>query len=188
MGKRRVRELYDSCAVLGLNKTGSVFISSNKELLDGPMQSWSPQVVSKVLEEHINNHHVDYIVTFDIYGVSGHPNHCDTARGVIYLQSQTSFLSSQEIKVFYLESTNIFRKYIGVLDIVYTYYDKAFNNTGDGSCNVEYVVVSSCWNILITIKALTRHRSQLVWYRILFILFSRYTYVNSFSSIHHKKY
>ena len=70
-----------------------------------------------------------------------------------------------DIEVFTLTTVNIFRKYIGFADINLCMPDEwqAFR-----------------FNFIEAYMTLAEHETQLVWFRKLFIIFSRYTYVNSF--------
>lgn len=186
-GKIRTEELYECCKALGLHS--SVFITDHIGLRDGPNEHWSPQVISSMIERHINKmQRVDFIVTFDILGVSGHCNHRDTAFGVeFFMQSFNTRKPSQDscalqaklenTKALYLETTNILRKYSGVLDIFYSYCMMSWLNPIE-----QIVIITSPLLIITTIRALIKHWSQLVWYRLLFVIFARYTYVNTFST------
>ena len=108
------------------------------------------------------------MITFDEYGVSGHPNHTATYRGVQLALNALSRRKKKPIGL-KLQTTSIFRKFLGFFDVPFSLF----------SC--ENVVVN--FNLFRVLKGMTAHRSQNVWYRILFVLFSRYTYVNTFVSI-----
>lgn len=103
------------------------------------------------------------IITFDEDGVSGHPNHISTYKGV--LLASVSFQGSREFLK--LDSTGFCRKYAGALDMFFSLWIGL------------YVVVN--FNIIKSYSSMRIHYSQFVWYRRLFILFSRYSYVNTFS-------
>lgn len=107
------------------------------------------------------------IITFDEKGVSGHPNHISTYKGV-----QLSLISFSKKKIsmtgLKLQTTNVFRKFFGVLDLPLSLLS-------------DNVVIN--FNLLKVLKGMQAHKSQNVWYRILFVLFSRYTYMNTFVKI-----
>lgn len=67
-----------------------------------------------------------------------------------------------------LESTNTIRKFSGIFDIFCS------------SVFFERLVLSL--NVLTVLVALFMHTSQLVWYRLLLAIFSRYTYINTFKN------
>ena len=125
------------------------------------------------------------VFTFDDYGVSGHPNHSATHLGVQQAlreqqekcRAATTANAGEEkiVRGWALESTNLVRKYIGILDTVLSLWlSRQREDTQE-----ERQVVFVCrpwWNY----KAMALHRSQFVWYRRLFVVFSRYTFVNTF--------
>ena len=135
------------------------------------------------------------MVTFDEGGVSGHPNHVALARAASSLvrpEGEEAPLPPA-VKVWTLETTNIIRKYIGPLDILISVvvwlclwlcgplrqgmramdYGSSSSSSTTGFC--------LCLNNSpgLTYQAMLAHASQFVWYRRLFIVFSRYTYVNT---------
>ena len=65
-----------------------------------------------------------------------------------------------------LETVNICRKFIGIFDIFLSLFF------------LTNVYVSM--DLLLAFRAMQAHKSQFVWYRLLFICFSRYSYVNTF--------
>lgn len=100
------------------------------------------------------------VVTFDERGVSGHTNHRACYRGV---------LEVRDVRRLVLESTNLVRKYMSILDFFVS------------AVRSEQVLVN--WNIWVVWKAMALHRSQFVWYRKLFVVFSRYGYINTLREI-----
>ena len=70
----------------------------------------------------------------------------------------------RDLEVMTLTSVSILRKYLGIID-------------------VNFIMDEwQAWrfNVLEAYNTLAEHNSQLVWFRKLFVVFSRYTYVNSF--------
>lgn len=64
------------------------------------------------------------------------------------------------------------RKYISIFDLPLTYLFK--NKT-----NLNHLIFVSSFNSFIQArKAMASHQSQLVWFRHLYILFSRYMIIN----------
>jgi N-acetylglucosaminylphosphatidylinositol deacetylase len=109
------------------------------------------------------------VVTFDDRGVSGHPNHIATGKGTIHAVTAYSKTADIVIYCVKLDTTNCLRKFSGPLDIILSL------------CLSDMVVVSR--NPMCAYRAMKAHRSQMVWFRYLFIIFSRYTYVNTFSVV-----
>ena len=57
-----------------------------------------------------------------------------------------------------------------------------------GAFDIPLSIISSenaiiNFNVALVLKGMAAHKSQNVWYRVLFVLFCRYTYVNTFRSI-----
>ena len=69
-----------------------------------------------------------------------------------------------------LESTSILRKYIGVLDIF-------LSAAAAVSRPEKHLCVWA--EPVLNYRAMNAHYSQFVWYRKLFVVFSRYTYMNT---------
>ncbi|KAJ3125114.1 hypothetical protein HK098_000606, partial [Nowakowskiella sp. JEL0407] len=81
---------------------------------------WNLQIVSECISSHIKSlGGVDFIITFDHYGISGHSNHRATYHGVKRLISDQS---EPLMKAFSLRSVSVFRKFLSVLDFPLTIY------------------------------------------------------------------
>ncbi|EGZ14271.1 hypothetical protein PHYSODRAFT_510798, partial [Phytophthora sojae] len=75
--------------------------------------------------------------------------------------------------------TNILRKYVGLLDAALSYW-LARRKEDEKEEERQFVFVCKPrWNY----NAMALHRSQFVWYRRLFVAFSRYTFINTFRSL-----
>lgn len=127
--------------------------------------------------------------------MSGHPNHVALARAVRSLVRPTGEEAPLPIavKVWTLETTNIIRKYVGPLDILVSVLvclwlwlcesvrqrTRATDYKGDGSSSTNGFRLCLNGSPGLTYRAMLAHASQFVWYRRLFIVFSRYTYVNT---------
>ena len=117
------------------------------------------------------------IVSFDEFGISRHPNHIATHEGlkVFCSQKRQSLLKDKNLNVrcFELETTNLFRKYFGIFDVVLSV------TLALGSNDQLFLLT----NFFKSLQAMQSHRSQLVWFRFLFVLLSRYSYVNTLKEI-----
>lgn len=74
-------------------------------------------------------------------------------------------------KAYALESVSMSRKYLGLLDLPFTYL----------MSSKKYVVPMDKRDIIR--KAMRAHESQYVWFRKLYMYTSRYIFVNSFKEI-----
>lgn len=156
-----------SCKRLGFTEAPTII--DDPELQDGMDTKWSPGLVADTISRHCKQKErvdgrdgrIDIIVTFDDQGVSGHPNHCAIFHGVSELMKQRMI----DVEVWTLTSVHLIRKYIGLADINFVWVD-------EWQC--------TRLNMVEAYLTLAEHASQLVWFRKLFIIFSRYTYLNSF--------
>ncbi|KAG0449011.1 hypothetical protein HPP92_027560 [Vanilla planifolia] len=83
-GNVRIEEIYRASAVLKVPRQ-QIKIIDHPELQDGFDKPWKPHLVAAFAEEEIEKHGIDTVITFDSYGVSGHPNHQDVHRGLCAL-------------------------------------------------------------------------------------------------------
>ncbi|KAK2537414.1 Pigl [Columba guinea] len=131
------------------------------------------------------------VITFDAGGVSGHANHIslytalspESAEMGMVTQSSTCGRSDalaterslhsegklpEGCRVLVLESVNLFRKYISILDVPLSCLlprDALFILTEEETEQAR--------------RAMQCHRSQLLWFRRIYMLFSRYMVINS---------
>jgi len=113
------------------------------------------------------------LITFDRYGVSFHPNHIAVHRGVLSYVRQCRAHGNSGVEAYELESTNVVRKYLGVVDLPVSLV------------LAKWTGALICINInpLLSYRAMQAHHSQFVWYRQLFVLFSRFTTINTLRPI-----
>lgn len=114
----------------------------------------------------------DQVVTFDDHGVSGHPNHISLYHASMALSSS----SSRPLTLLTLKSTGILRKYLGPLECLCY----ALLPPQDEVGNPTLLTVTNL-DLPLAYRMMAAHHSQFVWYRKLFVLFSRYGYINHLS-------
>ena len=160
MGIVRAAELFKSCQILGID-TENVKVVEDPKLQDGFDSIWELDAVAHVVSGIVDQWKIDSIITFDDRGVSGHPNHIATWFGVKHMVEDKVFREKHnDFRVWKLGSTNFFRKYSGILDIFLSSWD--------------FGIMFFSHRIWINYAAMVSHYSQFVWYRRLFIIFSRY--------------
>ena len=133
-------------------------------------KAWAPELIADYIvkfckqKESIEGPEgkIHMIVTFDEHGISYHPNHIATFRGAEVVMNKELV----DVELMTLITVTLVRKYLGFLDILLIWIAEwhAFR-----------------YNFYEAYQTLAEHESQLVWFRKFFIIFSRYTYVNSFS-------
>ncbi len=188
LGDLRRRELEESCNIL-VPGLADVTCLDDPELPDGPMVRWSPDRVAQRVEEYVSQHRIETVYTFDAGGVSGHPNHADTATGVSRLLTNLEHrrrhgggggggdrAAVAALTGFKLVTTTIVQKYAGVLDA-------ALTNPAPAGHSSDPVFFSSAADVAAIWAAMRAHATQLVWFRRLYLVFSRYVYINTFIKI-----
>jgi len=189
--------MLSACQIIGL-ETCNVQVLDDDRIPDGPHVIWEDGVVSGVIEEYLvqsveskasfSGSGCVRIITFDEYGVSGHPNHCDTSRGVcrflydVQLGHVDLKLKKLKFYLYRLRSVPVWRKYCVVVDLLYEglrwFISVCFLFIWGGS-RKDQDNYFFAFHPKLTWMAMAAHHSQFVWYRRLSVLFSRYTYINS---------
>ncbi|NXE87321.1 PIGL acetylase, partial [Menura novaehollandiae] len=169
-GEIRKQELEQSCFVLGI-PASDVTVIDHRDLPDNPAVEWDTQLLATIVLKHIEAKNINLVVTFDAGGVSGHANHISLYTAVRYkcccFEIFILFLFVG-CHVLVLESVNLFRKYISFLDVPISCLlprDALFILTEEETEQAK--------------RAMWCHRSQLLWFRHLYVLCSRYLVVNS---------
>ncbi|KAF8973389.1 hypothetical protein BGZ46_009955 [Entomortierella lignicola] len=191
LGETRKKELFKSCATFGIRES-HVTVLEREELKDGPNELWDPSLVGDQMNLFAKKHNVEMIITFDERGVSGHTNHIACYVGLTYFIQ--TFRNNTPVKACYaLKSVSLIRKYISLMDLPITalkteaffpIISKAINLGGGQTIRtntvrpLELLFVSSPSAIYQAKSAMEKHVSQMVWFRKLYVYFSRYMSVN----------
>jgi len=167
-----VQELLQASKVLGVSNVGiygitSEYLTNIPAFQDGPNESWDASLIAKVVEHYSKLWQADYIVTFDQVGVSGHPNHKDTHKGVLHHASQYSTKSLNRITYLQLRSTPQPVKYMSWIGVLLE--QQRTNNQRRLFFNFDEMKV---W------QAMYAHKSQLLWFRYLYLLLSTHISLN----------
>ncbi|CAI5745892.1 unnamed protein product [Peronospora destructor] len=181
LGSIREKELKACATYIGLSLE-HVQALEDPKLQDGMQNQWDVAHIAVIVAEYVKKNEIDAIFTFDDYGVSGHPNHIATYYGVKQAVSEQqekcntpTAEDGKETKVvrgWALESTTLLRKYVGLLDTALSFW---LSRQREDERQFVFVF-RPMWNY----NAMALHQSQFVWYRRLFVAFSRYTFINTF--------
>ncbi|KAM7068642.1 N-acetylglucosaminyl-phosphatidylinositol de-N-acetylase isoform 2-T2 [Molossus nigricans] len=164
-GEIRKKELLRSCDVLGIPPS-NVMIIDNRDFPDDPRVQWDTEHVASVLLRHIEVNGINLVVTFDAGGVSGHSNHVALYTAVRTLHSEGKL--PEGCTALTLQSVNVLRKYLSLLDLPCSLLQAR---------DVLFVLTSK--EVTQAKRAMSCHRSQLLWFRRLYVFFSRYMRINS---------
>ncbi|XP_075983789.1 phosphatidylinositol glycan anchor biosynthesis class L [Anticarsia gemmatalis] len=169
-GKGRIRrtELWAACHELGVPDE-NICIIMDTRLKDDPKVHWPVPVIAKIIHHRLESLDIDTLVTFDRGGVSSHPNHSAVFYAVAYMFVEK--LIPRRCTVYTLDSVNILRKYMGFLDLP-----------------LSFVLSSKRYFLRWTesrrvVRAMKRHRSQMLWFRYLYVAVSRYMVINTLRRI-----
>ncbi|GFS73130.1 n-acetylglucosaminyl-phosphatidylinositol de-N-acetylase [Nephila pilipes] len=137
---------------------GNLIIIEHSQLPDDPEMEWSRLKV----------------ISFDQSGVSGHLNHIAVNDGLQYLSLKG--LLSQDCEVFLLKTVFLLQKYLGFLLVPLIYL----------CANFQFA--STFHDVKIIWKSMKEHKSQFVWFRKLYIIFSQYVYMNTFIKLQNQRF
>ncbi|KAA0196162.1 hypothetical protein HAZT_HAZT009586 [Hyalella azteca] len=166
LGKKRQQELWASCKELGIPE-GHITLYKCRHIPDDPNKSWPIVTTANIINHHLHALSCDMVITFDSHGVSGHINHRSLYAALVYLLNEKRL--PHYCSAYTLDSVNLVRKYSSVLDIACS-----------AICSSHVITASSAQFFTIR-RAMKLHASQYVWFRKLYLLFSRYVIVNTLS-------
>ncbi|KAB0791039.1 hypothetical protein PPYR_02839 [Photinus pyralis] len=164
MGRTRKRELYDACDILGIEH-GHIIIRNHSNLPDAQGARWPTELLSRMILDQIERYDIDTLVTFDKYGISRHINHCSIYYAIAYLSIEKNL--PKDCKVYVLETINVLRKYSLIFEIPFSYL----------LSRRRFILSYADRNVLVS--AMRKHKSQMVWFRYLYLTFSRYFIINT---------
>ncbi|XP_067144284.1 N-acetylglucosaminyl-phosphatidylinositol de-N-acetylase [Centruroides vittatus] len=172
-GKLRKIELRKSCQILGI-PLSNITVVQHTSMPDDPMCLWREDLVGNIILKFIEKLSIDTVFTFDEKGISGHLNHKSLYNGLNYLLEEG--LIPRGCKIYLLETVNIFRKYSIIFDLIISliWSNRAF--------------ISSLQEVRLAQNAMSCHVSQLLWFRKLYMIFSRYIFINTYKKLTESHY
>jgi N-acetylglucosaminylphosphatidylinositol deacetylase len=192
LGTVRALELYGSCRALNIPKEHCISLDL-PHIQDNPKVWWSEQELIPIINEYINKWSIDLLITFDDKGISGHMNHRAIASAIRLL---TKNKTNTMIKMAYeLKSVSILRKYSSLLDFQLVFisilprllhsllsYIIPFNLIS--SPDMSYMLLISTPNdYMVSRAAFASHQSQYSWDRYIYLIASRYMFINELKYI-----
>jgi len=116
------------------------------------------------------------ILTFDQHGISNHPNHISLPAGIRHLMRDPQ---DQHLRLFTLKTVPMLPKYIGPFSHIVAKLWSSIVQTPK-----HPTFVAGFKDYQTALQAMYQHWSQLVWFRWLYVLFSRYMWVNEWVPVH----
>lgn len=177
LGERRKGELVRSLDILGVDKDNR-WIIEHLQLQDNITQQWDAEIIAEVLRPFVIENHITSVLTFDTKGISLHPNHFSLPLGASYLIKSLSSSSHTSVpRLFSLVTVPVLSKYAGLPSAILVRLGIIFQ-TFEPTVDSLPVFISGIPDYLTTVRAILAHDSQMVWFRYLYITFSRYMWVN----------
>ncbi|KAL7790585.1 LmbE-like protein [Trichoderma afarasin] len=201
LGETRKKELVASGLALGLRDESDVFVVDNpKDFPDSMTTHWDETKIANLLTkafapqlahqraENVSQPtaNIDALITFDGHGVSSHPNHISLyhgARGFAKALTEGKPEWKSPVDVYTLNTVNLLRKYSGGMDLFTTIASSLFTRDKDPEHPETLIYTNNivgpepklgtAWSAMTT-----AHKSQMVWFRYLWLGFSRYMLVN----------
>ena len=167
LGELREKEFDD--VSIELNLPDNVILNI-PELQDNIKQKWEPSIVSQQIEEFLkDNQDVKTILTFDGNGVTKHPNHISCYNGLsYYLKIHNDECKRKGIKVFTLDSFNFVLQYSGLMPFLSAIFKK-----------YSYISIT----FFSSYRLMSLYKTQFNLLRKAHVLFSCYSYFNSYNKI-----
>jgi N-acetylglucosaminylphosphatidylinositol deacetylase len=216
LGHIRRGELQKSAKRLGIRGDSDVLVLDDPRFQDGMGNSWAKNEIASLLtatfapnasasasksmsrkqaksRDEAPTATIDVLLTFDAHGVSNHINHRSLYHGARHFL--TTLMKDKPgyscpVTLYTLRTTNLLRKYIGVLDAPFTMIkgvldglfavssSKTRRNVKD-QMPAKLLFVSSVGEWMTAQSAMVKaHQSQMVWFRWGWIGIGRYMVVN----------
>lgn len=205
LGAIRKLELTKACAQLGIPPE-HVTVIDHDELRDGPNAKWPAARIAALVDSELRRCCAQRVLTFDERGITRHPNHIDVHRGVrqlvrMAMQETISSSGSESTEpavgyrlcAYQLHSVGLLRRYLGLWDTAATLIWAALSAATWSTpmqtpspkltLDTQRPVVCFIWRpwraAWLVHCAMREHASQYVWFRRLYVLLSRYVFVNT---------
>ncbi|GJN82414.1 N-acetylglucosaminyl-phosphatidylinositol de-N-acetylase [Purpureocillium lilacinum] len=202
LGETRRKELVKSGMQLGLRDEDDVFVVDNPtDFPDSMTTTWDADKISNLLcsafapqlarqradDAAKPTANIDVLVTFDAGGVSSHPNHISLYHGArafaaALVRGKAGWAAP--VDVYTLTTVGVARKYSSFLDAFATMVAWALGlrHQKDRAHPAGLVFMNQlvgAGGFSTACGAMTgAHKSQMVWFRWLYIAFSRYMVIN----------
>eukprot|EP00730_Choanoeca_flexa_P013600 TRINITY_DN5500_c0_g1_i1.p1 TRINITY_DN5500_c0_g1~~TRINITY_DN5500_c0_g1_i1.p1 ORF type:complete len:264 (+),score=26.67 TRINITY_DN5500_c0_g1_i1:3-794(+) len=111
LGEQRQKELELAWTSLGF-APATMAVLDKPQLQDGFDNKWQAKEVVDAVCSHGKGLNLTHLMTFDEGGASWHPNHHDTAVGVLQVATEL------DLPLLALTTVSLFRKYTGMLDLL----------------------------------------------------------------------
>ncbi|CAJ0578384.1 unnamed protein product, partial [Mesorhabditis spiculigera] len=165
-GQTRVREIKNAVEYLGINQSDLTVLDYDS-FKDG--HAWDHLELREIILRHVKILRADVVITFDEAGVSGHTNHISIFEALQELYTRSELPTNTQ--VFCLDTVNVLRKYSWAWDAPLSLLRS------------PYRFFATPRTFFAALAAMRQHKSQLLWFRYLYVAFSRYMVINTYRRI-----
>lgn len=187
-GKLRKQELWDSCEILGIIPQNITLFNCTL-LPDSPVAEWKAELLSDIIQSHVEMLDIDLLITFDRDGISQHKNH-----QAIYFATASLYLAGslpEKCRVLVLSTVNIVRKYLSLFDVIVSLVLSSNWWVWNFCISLQFStwifisrrIILNWSDMKLVQSAMQCHKSQMLWFRKLYIRFSRYMIVNTLNEL-----
>ena len=176
----RADELKKSCSALGISPSRVRVVNDPERFRDGLDAEWKLSEVANEIVSAAAEFETPILITFDEYGISEHQNHIDTCLGAqVALMSERKKPENTRVvkSLWAIVTYNFVLKYLASLNAIVEATKMIIKERTEKG--VPKYVFASNPKFASTWKAMKNHKSQFVWYRKLWCLFSSYAYINT---------
>lgn len=188
LGNLRENELKQSCFHLGIPSNHCLALNIS-ELMDNPHLWWNEKIIASTIDHYLKQFQIDFLITFDSDGISGHWNHRSIPSAV---QKFLPRNSSQSILIYQLNTYGILFKFSSLFNLIPTFlrflprfiqnlFSTLFPSLISPPSNKDLLFVNSPGKFLQGLRSFHAHQSQLLWFRHLYTIFSQYMFINHLS-------
>jgi N-acetylglucosaminylphosphatidylinositol deacetylase len=161
-----------SCVALGVKKTTCV---DDEKLPDSMTIDWPTGRIIARVHDYVRSFDVNRIITFDDKGISGHTNH----RALYHAMVEGLEQKKITVPVYALNTVPVISKYSFVIGAFFAQLLNLFHKPD----STRFCFMSSAYEYLRGREAMQWHKTQLVWFRYLYLLTSRYMLYNEINEI-----
>lgn len=180
LGDIRLNEMKLVAQALG--PSSHLKVVEDHRLVDGGDSIWPTDIIEYHIKRYLGTASIKpplSIVTFDEQGISGHANHIS-----IHHAANRFMSANKSFKYYNLISVNILLKYISFLDVLSDIPRRFLMTLTSVSSDADVFSLAVNFSESAKMKEiLSIHKSQMVWFRRLYMIFSRYMFLNDLTQL-----
>lgn len=172
-GLGRVREEEFANMTKALGSKVISYIEKSNRFPDTMIEPWDISQVGLAIVDFMRSQERKFqtVLTFDPYGVSGHMNHQSIHKSMTLVKN---LINDDKLTFLVLKSVSLSRKYLSMLEATVKLTTNYLFGATKNSFSVT-INLSQYWRLREVLKI---HKSQMLWFRYLYMTFSRYMFIN----------